>query len=1633
MRVVVGQNTIVKKITVGTPLRVGSAANGSLTGLDDVNGSINLSDGTILQYDSASGKFLHVSPATITGSGLTVQDSGGLGSLAYDSNLAVLTYNGPSSDSIHSLFNTTYDSSALGTLSYSDGTVRLTGPTAAQIRALFSVDNSLNYNETTGEFSVDLGSVDVTDSSVTRALFSVTNDDGDYGSLSYDAGTGIFNFTRITDSDIRGSLSAHNTGNAEGFGELSFDSDRGQFSFNRIQPFEIRSLFNAAGDIQYDSGTGTFSLTVGAHYEDSDARNAFSVNFIGDTARDSSPYGDATYDPSTGELTIYGTSDSNIRGSFTVQDSGGLGSLTYIEKQGRIVYKGPEVTDVAGLLSASEDSLSMGNFYLDSNTGHFHFKLEDDSVRSLFTVHSDDEGGASLRYDSATGVFTFSGPSTLDLRQQLSVDSAANIGDGSFTYDDSFGIFTYIGPSPAETRAHFTAGLGLDYNESTGTFRLDSTANIVTSGIVTDILTVNDFATINQASFANGISTDSISSTDSINRLKITGGEIVLETPGRILLDTPFLHSTDNRIILSVDDSDVNNYQGGGFQIGGGSNSKYLAYSVANDFFAFNTGLYVPGELTGTTIDSLNKRIDELPDSAQMKGILSAGPGLSYDNVNGIYRIISSGVTAGTYGSVTEVPQITVDSLGIVTNLSNVAISTVDDFIFDSTSGNLKIVTATDSFNVGITLDPYSTADLLEDSTNLYYTDARVDSNLSSNRSGVILRNNTITGTTVNATSYTEAVAPFLSTSASPGAYVIDWNVVQEQVQRTGSYLTNHFLHKFIVDSSVGRQLGVLEGDSGHMWGDIDKSGVDGQFYDPIPFSNLNPFSGADTVKFLQHIAWESGGGNTYNFNDSTWSTHPAGSGVIETIYYSAQLLFERALTTDSFDSAFSSISAGFVSPDAQLAYNSDHGAIVIGKGTTSDVTLINSNGQVALSVPTGTRSVNVDSNLTVGGYIAGPQEFIIDPAPVGSNTGAVKILGDLQVEGTVTLSDKTIVIADSAIDSSALDGAGITFGGTSLVDNPTFQYSYADQRFVFNRDVQGDDFHGNEFSGDLIAFNTTQYTDVNVPDNLPTFREGNLFYFQGPDALTYSNDKINVKIGQDEIVRVYNDTGSAIPKGKVVYTTGAVNDFPTIALAKADNFDTIYETMGITSHEIGDGEFGYVTVRGLFGGLDTTGFTPGDIVHVSHDSAGELLPYMPPFPNYPYEVGTVLIADSAGGGNVGGCIQIRLKSEVFEGIRVQGNSRFDGNLTIAGDLNLLGSETQTQVANLRVSDNFVFLAAGDTVTANALDSGLNDLEFIGTYQGDSDVAYFVKISNADSAGDTIIWSFDSNFSTLEPFDSAGGPTSWNLTTNGLEGDLRYGVGFEFTNASGHDSGERWRGAAAPTNLDLGLIGNYNPADGPFARAGAFRDNADGRFKFFQGYTSEITSSVNTADSSYEDAPIQFSTGYGNIVGNLTGNVTGRVSDLSNHNTSDLTEDPAATDSSGTQYFTSARARSSIFATDAGGDGSFTYDSATGEMVYTGPSEAEFYQHFKDNADSWGDLIFDSAYGNAGGGFKLHERHILRHEEVFSDSWVNTAEYFLVYSGTTGGLKKVRGDTLASTLGGGGGGAGGGLFGYINM
>jgi hypothetical protein len=134
----------------------------------------------------------------------------------------------------------------------------------------------------------------------------------------------------------------------------------------------------------------------------------------------------------------------------------------------------------------------------------------------------------------------------------------------------------------------------------------------------------------------------------------------------------------------------------------------------------------------------------------------------------------------------------------------------------------------------------------------------------------------------------------------------------------------------------------------------------------------------------------------------------------------------------------------------------------------------------------------------------------------------------------------------------------------------------------------------------------------------------------------------------------------------------------------------------------------------------------------------------------------------------------------------------------------------------------------------------------------------------------------------------------------------------------------------------------------------------------------------------------------GNVTGNLTGNVTGTVSSLSNQDTDALGEgstnqyhtvervqdavgDQFVTNGSHTgisfsyddagdgaidatvslsgfstsdlsegtnQYFTQARARTAISVTDNGGDGSLSYDEATGAISYQGPVAADVQAHF---------------------------------------------------------------------------------------
>jgi len=89
------------------------------------------------------------------------------------------------------------------------------------------------------------------------------------------------------------------------------------------------------------------------------------------------------------------------------------------------------------------------------------------------------------------------------------------------------------------------------------------------------------------------------------------------------------------------------------------------------------------------------------------------------------------------------------------------------------------------------------------------------------------------------------------------------------------------------------------------------------------------------------------------------------------------------------------------------------NGNVILGSDTADTVTI---KGITTIDAPVSFSGAA--SHLTLTGELRGPAEFIIDPAAVGDNTGAVRIKGDLLVDGTTTTINSTVTtIADPTIE----------------------------------------------------------------------------------------------------------------------------------------------------------------------------------------------------------------------------------------------------------------------------------------------------------------------------------------------------------------------------------------------------------------------------------------------------------------------------------------------------------------------------------------------------------------------------------------------------------------------------------------
>jgi len=236
-----------------------------------------------------------------------------------------------------------------------------------------------------------------------------------------------------------------------------------------ISDATIRSKFSGGTGVTYNSSTG--EIAIGQAVETTS--NVQFNNLVVD-----------------GDLTVNGTQTVLNTETLTVDDN--LIVLNNNEAGTPSANAGIEVergTSTNVQLRWNES----GDYWEVTRDGSTYEKIYTESEIEGFFSATDAGGDGSFAYNGA-GVFTYTGPSTSEVRAHFSAGTNTTYSGGQFSISDatirgkfsvtdsggdgslsySNGVFTYTGPSASEVRAHLSGSSGVNYNSGTGAITGDT-------------------------------------------------------------------------------------------------------------------------------------------------------------------------------------------------------------------------------------------------------------------------------------------------------------------------------------------------------------------------------------------------------------------------------------------------------------------------------------------------------------------------------------------------------------------------------------------------------------------------------------------------------------------------------------------------------------------------------------------------------------------------------------------------------------------------------------------------------------------------------------------------------------------------------------------------------------------------------------------------------------------------------------------------------------------------------------------------------------------------------------------------------------------------------------------------------
>jgi hypothetical protein len=335
--------------------------------------------------------------------------------------------------------------------------------------------------------------------------------------------------------------------------------------------------------------------------------------------------------------------------------------------------------------------------------------------------------------------------------------------------------------------------------------------------------------------------------------------------------------------------------------------------------------------------------------------------------------------------------------------------------------------------------------------------------------------------------------------------------------------------------------------------------------------------------------------------------------------------------------------------PNAVYLY-SNSGDLVLGTQTANEIHLVTNNSN------TDSVLIKTTGQLALPHYV---NTTSFTGTPVGllafTSTGDIITVSSAGA-GTVTSVDISVPTGLQVTNNPITTAGTIAISYTSGYAIPTTvsqtnwntaytEYNNATSANVINTLVKRD-ASGNFSASKITSVSQeTQFIDL-VPkpyNQKPAYVRGRMYYSSEASSIIMYSDSEDVELtlGERNWARCRNITGAPIPKGAPVYIASGVHipgnpihgKHMNIAMADASNINKI-NVIGIAAETIADGEHGYVITKGYITGVNTSGLTEGERVHLGA-SAGSLVSTSPEFPNFPVDLGICLVQSNISARNI--------------------------------------------------------------------------------------------------------------------------------------------------------------------------------------------------------------------------------------------------------------------------------------------------------------------------------------------------------------------------------------------------------------